>query len=492
MTISFNQVAGNAWIVPGSYIEFDNSLANTASLAYKTLVIAPRLSTGLQAANEIHRITSKEQAQENLGIGSAGGLMVAAALAASSVIDLHVLAVDDNGAGTEAAASIVVNGAANKAGLLNIVLGEQFVQVPVASGQTSDAITTGITVAVAAKLDWPLLAVVNGANTSQIDFTFRHKGAFGNDAQVQIEWVGELPTTPTFSNNGVADMSGGAGNPDLAPVIASMGDEWYQVIINPFNDSDNMTVLETELENRFDAMTQLGGFNVTGYRGSHGETTTYVANRNSFTTCLFGTNESQSMAFVAAATVGAIASQELEKDPARPLQTLEIDNFNPALRNKRWDAQERNILLREGVSTYTVGDDGRPRIESLVTTYNKNAGGFDDNSYRYLNTLATLQRVRWEQRKMIASKFPRSKLAEDTDLDKFGEGQDIMTPSRFKAEMLVLYRSFVERGWLQDFDNYKATFHAEINIDNKSRIDYTDQPTLISGMRLVAGKMQFK
>lgn len=492
MPISFNQVAGSSWLVPGSYIEFDNSLANTASLGFKTLLIAPRLSSGLQAANEIHRITGKDQAQENLGRGSVGSLMVAAALDASKLIDIHVLAVDENPAGTASTGTCIVNGSATKAGLLAIILGGQEVQVPVASGQVSTAICSAIALAVSNKSDWPITAVVNGSNSSQLDFSFRHKGEFGNDAQIQIEWLGEHPTSPTFSGDGVVSLSGGLGNPDLSPVLAAMGDEWYQVIINPFNDDSNMTEIESELENRFDAMSQLGGFSVSGFRGSHGASTTYASNRNSFTSCIFGTNEAQSLPFVAAATVGALASQELEKDPARPLQTLEVDGFIPAPRNKRWNAQERNILLREGVSTYTVGDDGRPRIESLVTAYTQNSGGFDDNSYRYVNILATLQRIRWEQRKMIASKFPRSKLAEDTDLDKFGEGQEIMTPARFKAEMLVLYRFFVEQGWAQDIENYKNTFHAEINASNKSRLDYSDQPTLVGGMRIVAGKMQFK
>lgn len=492
MSISFNQVAGDAWNVPGSYIEFDNSLANTAALALKTLIIAPRLSSGLQAANEIQRITSPEQGQENLGVGSAGALMVAAALKASQVIDLHVLAVDDAVAGTAATASLTVNGAANAAGVFNVLLGDQRAQVLIASAQADTAIASAIATAVNAKVDWPITAQVNGSNANQVDFTFKQKGEIGNSAEIVVQWVGDYPTSPTFTNDGVAAFSGGAGNPDLAPVLANLGDEWFQVLINPYEDSANMDTLDTELESRFDAMTQLGGISFTGFRGTLGEATTYAASRNSFTSCIIGCNESQSLPYVAAATIGAIASEELERDPARPLQTIEIGGFTPAPRNKRWSAQERNILLREGISTYTVGDDGRARIESLVTAYTQNASGFDDNSYKYINVIMTLQRIRWEQRKMIASKFPRHKLAEDADLDKFGTGQAIMTPKRFAAEMFVLYGYFVEQGWAQDIANYKATFHAEINSSNKSRLDYMDQATLVGGLRIVAGKAQFK
>lgn len=492
MSISFNQVAGDAWNVPGSYIEFDNSLANTAALGLKTLLIAPRLNSGLQAANEIQRITSPDQGKENLGAGSLGSLMVASALNASKIIDLHVLAVNDSPAGTAANGNLIVNGSANGAGVFKVWLGEQSTQVKIAASQSQNAIASSIVIAINAKVDWPITAQVNGGNANQVDVTFKHKGQIGNSAEVVLQWEGDYPTSPTFSNNGVVALAGGAGNPDLAPVIANVGDDWFQIIINAYEDDASMDVLDSELENRFDAMTQLGGLNITALRGTLGEATTYAAARNSFTSTILGCNESQSLPAVAAASVGAIASESLERDPARPLQTLEIPGFIPAPRNKRWDAQERNILLREGISTYTVGDDGRARVESLVTTHTQNASGFTDNSYKYVNVIMTLQRIRWEQRKMIASKFPRHKLAEDADLDKFGAGQAIMTPKRFAAEMFVLYAYFVEQGWAQDLENYKATFYAEINASNNSRLDYTDQITLVGGLRIIAGKMQFK
>ena len=492
MSISFNQVAGDAWLVPGSYVEFDNSLANTASLALKTLLIAPRLASGIQPANEIQRITRKEQAQENLGVGSIGALMVAAALSTSNVIDLHVLAVDENAAGQAATTSITVNGSATSTGVFEVLFGDQSAVVNIAAAQTADGIASSIVAAMNAKVDWPLVAQVNGSNNAQVDISLKHKGEIGNGLEIRLEWLGDYPTSPTFSNDGIGLFSGGTLDPDLDPVLSHLGDEWYQLLVNPYSTDTNMDVLDTTMEDRFDAMTQLGGLTVTAIRGSLGEATTYAVDRNSFTSTIFGCNKSQSHPFIAAAALGALASQELEKDPARPLQTLQIKEFTPAKRNDSWNAQERNILLREGISTYTTSDDGRAMVESLVTARTQNESGFDDNSYRYVNGLMTLQRIRWEQRKMIASKFPRHKLAEDADLALFGEGQAIMTPKRFKAEMVALYATFVERGWAQNIEDYKQTFHAEVNASNTSRMDYTDQITLVNGLRIVAGKMQFK
>jgi phage tail sheath gpL-like len=54
----------------------------------------------------------------------------------------------------------------------------------------------------------------------------------------------------------------------------------------------------------------------------------------------------------------------------------------------RFELTERNNLLYSGISTYTVGDDGTVMIENLITTYQKNSYGDEDDSYLQVETLS--------------------------------------------------------------------------------------------------------
>ena len=67
-------------------------------------------------------------------------------------------------------------------------------------------------------------------------------------------------------------------------------------------------------------------------------------------------------------------------DPARPFQTLTVSGIVPPLLVDRFTAAEREQLLRDGLSTFTVDADGSVRIERPVTTYQTNPQALDDPS----------------------------------------------------------------------------------------------------------------
>jgi phage tail sheath gpL-like len=52
----------------------------------------------------------------------------------------------------------------------------------------------------------------------------------------------------------------------------------------------------------------------------------------------------------------------------------------------RFELTERNNLLYSGISTYTVADDGTVNVENIITTYQKNSYGDEDDSYLQVET----------------------------------------------------------------------------------------------------------
>ena len=91
---------------------------------------------------------------------------------------------------------------------------------------------------------------------------------------------------------------------------------------------------------------------------------------------------------------------------------------------------------------------------------------------------------------MFAQKYPRHKLAKDSM--RVAAGQPIMQPKIAKTELLVLYAEMEEKGWVQDYEGYKSTLLAEVDIDDKSRLNIYDSPQLVGQLRVVAAHNEFR
>jgi len=178
----------------------------------------------------------------------------------------------------------------------------------------------------------------------------------------------------------------------------------------------------------------------------------------------------------------------------RPLQRLALPGLIGPTESARWDDAERNLLLYDGIATYTVATDGTVQIERQITTYQENSAGIADDSYLDINTPETLERIRYEQIAMFAQKYPRHKLAADEDRQYYDPSQPIMTPKVAKSELFNLYRlTFMgDNGWVRDYDGYVESFQASIDPNDPNRLNVIDQPMLIGQYRVHAQQTQFR
>jgi len=179
----------------------------------------------------------------------------------------------------------------------------------------------------------------------------------------------------------------------------------------------------------------------------------------------------------------------LADDPARPLQTLELDGIMAPAKEARWTKEERNLLLYDGLSTYTVDSDGTVRIERAVTTYQTNSYGLEDTSYLDVTTPATLSYIRYVTRVRITNKFPRHKLADDGTA--FGAGQAIVTPSIVRSELLALFRQLEEQGLVEDYEQFVEGLIVERNADDPNRLDVLAPPNLVNQLIIFAEQVQY-
>ncbi len=282
---------------------------------------------------------------------------------------------------------------------------------------------------------------------------------------------------------------------DTMSALAALGDTQYNHIICSLNDDTTIRDLGEFLDARYKALEMIPGIAYLPKQGTHADLVTFGATTNcplisfmSINALVDSKNEPLTEAEAVAAWAGQIAPS-LANDPCRPLQTLKLAGVY-SIASDDFDWTERNLLLHEGMGTYTVTATGEVQVERPVTAYTENAAGVEDDSYLDVMTPATAMYFREKQRSLIQSKFGRHKLAKDGT--RFAPGQAIVTPSIIKGELLTLYKTLEYNGIVQDFDGYKQSLMVELDESNKTRINYRDSPQFVNGLIITAGKIQFR
>lgn len=487
----FNEIPA-ALRLPGWYIEFDNRLAGRAVFQGKLLVIGQKLASGTEAAGKLVRVTNDSQADGYFGRGSMLAEMFRSIKKVDVYMDTWAVALDDAELAVKASGTIEVTDGPTETRPLALYIAGYRVWVPMTGGDEPQVVAQSIVTAISADDRVPVTAAVDGVTPSKVVLTCRWGGETGNDIDLRHCAKGETRT------GGLAltytPFSGGAVNPELDAVIAAMGAEWWNWMCLPYTDQTSLEAVEAELDSRYGPMRQIGGRAFAAVRGNHSQTATKGSSRNSPHVSIMGTNIIPTPTWLFAAIDAIAASRALAIDPARPLQRLALPGVMGPSEDVAWQDSERNLLLYDGISTYTVATDGTVQIERQITTYQQNMAGVADDSYLDINTPETLERIRFEQISRFAQKYPRHKLASDEDRDFYDPSQPIMTPKVAMAELREMYRlTFMgERGWTRDYAGYVESMAANIDPDDPSRLNVIDSPMLIGQYRVHAQQTQFR
>mgnify|MGYP003632081191 CR=1 FL=1 len=490
MALSFNQIPINLR-TPGAYIEIDNSAAlrGLPGMPSRILVIGQRLAAGTVAEAVPTRVLDEDEAEAFFGRGSMLHLMFRALKANNDWTETWAVALDDLVAGVTAAGTVSFGGAVTTAGTLNLYIAGQRVRVGVATTDAAADVATNVAAAIVATTDLPVTAAVNGVTDTQVDITARHKGEAGNGIDLRVNhYPGEY--TPAGLTVTFGAMANGAGNPDLADAIAVLGEQWYTDWIQPYTDSANLVALETELADRFGPMVMQDGHAYTAAAATHAALTTLGNARNSPHLSIIGADGSPSAPWAWAAALGAVAAYHTKIDPARPLQTLGLTGLIAPKVEDRFTLQERNLLLYDAITTFTVDDGGIVRIERAITTYETNASAIDDPSYLDVNTMKTLAFLRYSTRARILQKFPRHKLADDGT--NFGAGQVVVTPKIIRAELIALFKLWEEAGLVEGLEQFKEDLIVERDGSDVNRVNALIPPDVINQFRVFASQVQFR
>lgn len=491
MTIPFQNIPANLRI-PLFYAEVDNSQANTGTQSQRALIIGQITSAGLATPNVPILSQGVGDAAVQGGPGSMLHLMTQMYRGNDDFGELWYLPLADDAAAVAAAGTLTITAAPTTTGTLSLYIGGVRVQIPALAGQTTAQLATAAVAAINATPNLPVLAA---AATNVVTLTAINKGPGGNEIDLRLNYLGTAggESMPVGMTTTLVAMTGGATAPSLTTALQNLQDKAFDFIVLPYTDTTSLDALKAFLNDktgRWSWASQIYGHVFAGNRGTLGSLTTFGNGRNDQHASVMGFNDSPTPAWLWASAFAGQVAVSARADPARPVQTLPLLGVLAPPLQSRFVLGDRNTLLYDGISTFTVADDGTVAIENAITTYQKNAYGQPDNSYLEVETLFTLMFVLRFLKARITSKFPRMKLAADGT--RFAPGSAIVTPSIIRADQIAAYQELEFQGLVQRSDLFAQALIVEQNAQNPNRIDALWPGTLIAQLRIFALLAQFR
>jgi phage tail sheath gpL-like len=484
MAVQFNNIPGNIR-VPLFYAEFQSGGTPYQQNA-RLLLIGQKRSTGT-AAPDVPVLMRDGQEDGFFGRHSMLAQMYRVARDNAPFQEIWCLPVEDDAAGVAASGSITIAGAPlTAAATLAVYIAGVRVRIAVKTTDTNANIAANLIAAINATEGLPVTALVDGVNTAKINLTARHKGALGNEIAIDTDLIGdEDPVTRATMT--VAAMTGGAGDPDIADALDSLGAEEFDWIGSPYADAANLgraSDLLNDDSGRWSPMLQLYGHYITAKAGNLAALSTLGLSRNDQHTSILGYYKSPSPPWVWAAAAAARAAQHLQSAPelSRPLHTIDLRGVIAPKIADRFNVTERQVLYYDGIAGYHVERDGTVSIDRLITTYQLNEWGAPDATWLDVETLAqSIFGIRYLKTK-VTSAHARQALA---DSNPFGL-QGVTTAEDVRATFVHGYAELVALGVFENLDLFERDLIVERSVSDANRVDAYLPLDHVNQLRIIA------
>lgn len=468
--------------VPGAYVEVDPSRALSAQPGelHKVLVIAPKLEAGTAPVEVVVEVPGELSGDPLFGARSIASSMVRFFKRLNPNARVFVMPVADAPGGVAATSTLTLTGTSTEDASLTVRVGDARVTVAVPVGTTAAVAAGLVNTAVGNE---PRLPSTSAAAGAVVTFTSVHKGETGNAVTVEAErlpaGITAVATTPT----------NGATNASIANALAALDDTRYDTVVSAYADAANLALLETELRRRWSPMVREPGHAFAAVRGSHGQHVAAGNARNSEVLTVMGAGLSPTPPWVWAAQTAARDAQQTAALPNRPRNGLTLDDCEAPKPGDRFDTNERNALLFEGISTYKVDPSGKVMIEKLITTYQVNASGVADATYLSIETMRNLAAY-YLSLLGLGSRHERDLIAPDGT--NVSPGVPVTTPKMMRGEILAHYKQWEFAGAMKDADGFARDLVVELaGASDVERMNAHVLPRLVNGLGTMAFKLSF-
>ncbi|MAI62410.1 MAG: hypothetical protein CBB87_08035 [Micavibrio sp. TMED27] len=486
--INFNQISARE-IKPGSYAEFSLINANTGLYDYPTriLVIGQKLATGSADELTTQIIADEDQAKALFGQGSQIALMCGIILGIQDTIEVHAIAQDDAAASATASGSIVVTNAATASGTLFLYIAGQGLQIGVSALDTAAEAAAKIVAAINEENDLPVTAVINGGDDTQVDITSKNAGLTGNEIKIVTNYYRGEVLPEGFAIN-ITQLAGGTTNPDVTDVLDAIEGEWFTEFLMPYTDASNLKIMEDELERRFSPNVKMDATLSIAHRGTFAENYTFTNAQNSeFVTCIDVPADAPQPAYLWAAAIVAWTAFWSQQHPVRPYLGLVLKGIKPP-KTRRTDAESR-ILLNNGCTTWKVNADGNVSIERLVTMYQVNAAGIEDDVFLDITKVKQLSFIRYDHNAYISTLyFGEEARVLTTSEAAAAASTTLVTPKTIAASSTARAQLWISAGWVSELVDIRA----EVDQGDPTRVNMLMAIDPTDPLMIIATKMDIR
>lgn len=452
---------------PGAYFEFNTTLAVNSLPAnvQPTLIIAQRIAAGTVAALVPTRVYSTADAATYFGRGSLAHRMVMAALRANPYMDLTVCALDD-GAGAAAAGTVTFATVPTGSGVATLYIGNDRVEIAVASGATVDALATALAAAVNNLSDLPVTAA---AALGVVTLTAKNKGLVANQIDVEGSITAGIATTMA-----VVTLAAGTIDPSVQTALDKVYASQYSLVITPYNDATSLAALRGHLDAVSGPIEQRPGVGYFAVDTALATAITLTTGLNSGRLVGALLRGSRSPSYEIAAAFAAVRASE--SDPARPLNYLALKGIAAPSEPQRLTRQEQESALANGVTPLQVGPGQQVQIVRMITTYVENIAGVPDISLLDVTTIDTLDYTRRSVRERLLLRFPRAKLS-------------AKTPARVRTEVLDILNRLERLEILENVAANRSGVIIERDEQDPNRLNIRIPADVVNGLHVIAGRI---
>lgn len=478
-------------IIPFAGLDFDGSQANAGpeDVPIQLLIIAQRLSTGEVDAKELFFPTSADEVGRASGFGSGAHRMMKKAIANGNTFPIGMITLDDAATSTAATRAVTITGTAAERGELPIYIDGQRYPVTVEVGDEGADIVTAA--AALATDDVDNLPCTTAGASNVLTCTMKQKGVAFGDLDIRFCYNrGEV--VPAGISVSVGALTPGTVDPDITDALAVVGDQWFNVIANPYTDATNIAVLQDWCVAQNDAMVQKMSVAIQTVRDTRANLITYgedtTTHNCKFVATMPGYQRLESTYELTAGVAAAVA-KSVQDDSAVPLHRINLSGFKTLASADTWTAVERNGLALASICTMT--DARGVQTEAMVTMYRENSAGGADTAYQQMNTLFQLSAARYFFVNQILVKYPRAKLSvSGGDVEP---GQQIMTKDIAEAEAVSWFKRMQRKGIFELGDDPLSQFKEQLKVTiTGNRVEWLLPPDLMNQFIVASGTIQFR
>lgn len=480
----------------------------------KVLFIGQKTASGTATSGALEEnVLLRSDIETRFGARSLLAQMMRAARIENDITQFDAIALDDNGAGVAATATLAFTGAATADGTFTIQLASGkngTYSVDVLSGDTAAVVATALHNVLTADTIAPFTSSDN--TTGTLTLTAENKGTTANGFLLRVtSTVPGITMTPT-------PWASGATDPVLTGLFDVIGNKRYQTIVWP--GAYDITVLTDFTKARFnvtndvldgigivtktDTLSNLKAFAlaentqtlvVMGNKAATGYTGTHILEADDVMTAMIGAL--RSLRLTDGANLSGVVTTTSSSDQFGGVSRATLPYFNTPLRNilvsptgTMWSDLEIKELGEEGVSVAGPNRANNSMIlDTLYTTRVNDDAGNPDATFHFLNTVDSSSVAREYFVNNYRLKYVQSRLTDGDLID----GISMENAQSIRSFTLELYDDLADLAITQLGEQAKKAYAATLTVTTDlvtGTATINHAPPLVSQLREIVGTIR--